>query len=86
MNLRQLVPSFFRQQTGDRELSAVRASGEEDGRKAATAYCDGFLKEASAVFEERLTAFRDLETEMVTEEELPKLPVKRRGLTTKGTK
>jgi hypothetical protein len=77
---------FFRGQTGSAELAAVRESGIEDGRQAANAYCDGFLSEASSVFQERLTAFRDVETEMVTEEELPKLPVKRRGLTTKGTK
>ena len=86
MNLRQLVPMFFRGQTGSAEIAAVRASGVEDGRQAANAYCDGFLSEASSVFQQRLTAFRDVETEMVIEDDVPKLPVKRRGLTTKGTK
>jgi hypothetical protein len=62
MNAGQWIMGLFRGNASDTALTSVRASGENDGRLAATAYVDGFLEGAADVFHVRMQGFQILET------------------------
>lgn len=87
MNVRQLVMRIFMGNVKPAEIDAASQAGEEDGRAAATAYCDGLLKGVADVFEERFAVFQAVDAPSIELVERPRVATKRgRVLTTKNTK
>ena len=87
MNVRQMIMRVFNGNVSPVEVDSVRASGTEDGRVAAAAYCDGFFDGAAAELEARFSGFQMFDAQVAEPVQARKIPARgRRVLTTKSTK
>ena len=87
MNVRQMIMRVFNGNVSPVEVDSVRASGAEDGRVAAAAYCDGFFDGAATELESRFSGFQMIDVQAIEPDRTRRLPTReRRVLTTKATK